>query len=260
MKSEFEVNLDSGGKVRRRRTEILPDGAYLFEDDLKINGHLSSTVITCVAWLCELYHLTQGELSFITGGQSIQCTTRAFGVLFPPFSITKPHFSDVRGRLLGIAATKTLPAEFTGNPIVFELTDDTRPTRTRDVIEIMERGINHQPVPLNPKPSLLPLKTKRLIDQAYLNHPSIAHIAHYLGVTPEHLSRQFKRDFGLSPTAYLHKLRVADAPLRLARGDEIVTVSQEVGYNDLSRFYKQFRKATSTSPGVCKTLLRSGRH
>jgi len=52
------------------------------------------------------------------------------------------------------------------------------------------------------------------------------------------------------------KLRLADAPLRLARGEQIVNVSLDAGYNDLSRFYKQFRKNTKTSPGACQTLLK----
>jgi AraC-like DNA-binding protein len=45
----------------------------------------------------------------------------------------------------------------------------------------------------------------------------------------------------------------------LARGEEIISVSQEVGYNDLSRFYKQFRKTTKTSPGACQTLMKPNR-
>ncbi|MGH9908785.1 MAG: helix-turn-helix domain-containing protein, partial [Pyrinomonadaceae bacterium] len=68
-----------------------------------------------------------------------------------------------------------------------------------------------------------------------------------------------KRDFEMSPNAYLRQLRVADVPLLLARGEEIVNVSLDVGYNDLSRFYKQFRKTTKTSPGVCRTIMRPGR-
>lgn len=77
--------------------------------------------------------------------------------------------------------------------------------------------------------------------------------------THEHLSRQFKLDLGMSPSAYLRQLRLADAPLRLARGEGIVNVSLDVGYNDLSRFYKQFRKTTSTSPGACQTMMKPNR-
>jgi AraC-like DNA-binding protein len=48
---------------------------------------------------------------------------------------------------------------------------------------------------------------------------------------------------------------MADTPLRLARGEPIIEVSAEVGYNDLSRFYKQFRKKTKTSPAACRDIL-----
>ena len=101
---------------------------------------------------------------------------------------------------------------------------------------------NRQSIDSCPSASLLSVKAKRLIDENYLAYPSIARIAERLGVSHAHLSRQFKRDFGMSPSEYLRRLRVADAPLRLARGEEIINVSLEVGYNDLSRFYKQFRK------------------
>jgi AraC-like DNA-binding protein len=57
----------------------------------------------------------------------------------------------------------------------------------------------------------------------------------------------------------LHQLRLADAPLKLANGEDIINVSQDVGYNDLSRFYKQFQKNTKTSPGVCQTMMKPSR-
>jgi two-component system response regulator YesN len=77
-----------------------------------------------------------------------------------------------------------------------------------------------------------------------------------LNISHEHLSRQFKKDYGLSPSAYLHKLRVAEATFRLTLGEEIIDISQDVGYNDLSRFYKQFKKATHTSPAVCRKQVQ----
>ena len=64
---EFHVELETDGRLARRRTELLPDGAYLFEDELKVCGHLNPTVITCAAWLLELYELQAGALFFISG-------------------------------------------------------------------------------------------------------------------------------------------------------------------------------------------------
>jgi AraC-like DNA-binding protein len=257
--SDFQIDFDSGGLMARRRTELLPDGTYLFEDELEVGGVVTTTIITCAAWLLELYELRTGDLFFISGQKHIRPKTKRFGVFYPPFSITQPTFNNLKGRLLGIAASASLPAEFETTPIIFEAASIRAPAGGDQVIEILTSGDNRQPIDLNPDASVLCLKAKRLIDQNHLACPSIARIAKRLGVSHAHLSRKFKTDFGMSPSDYFRKLRVADAPLRLARGEEIVNVSEDVGYNDLSRFYKQFRKTTNTSPGVCKTMLRPPR-
>lgn len=256
--SDFQVEFKNGGTLARRKAQLLPDGAYLFEDELKVEGALA-TVITCVAWLLELYELRAGELVFVSNNERISPKTRCFGVLYPPFSMAQPSCKSVQGHLLGIAATDSLPPEFTAAPVIFDTPVVGPPSSVAQVIEILNAGANRQPIALNSKPSLVSLKAKRLIDESYLVYPSIARVASRLGVTHEHLSRQFKRDFGMSPSAYLHQLRLADAPLRLAKGEEIVNVSLDVGYNDLSRFYKQFRKVTKTSPGFCRDVMKPGR-
>jgi AraC-like DNA-binding protein len=241
----------------RRRTEFLPDGAYLFEDELS-GGLFDATVITCAAWLLELYELRSGDVGFEVGTENVRPTTNCFGVFYPPFSLTRPRFNNPQGRVLGIAGSIDLPTELLGQPLVFE-TAFRSPGTAIEAISLVRSGANRQSIDPCPSASLLSLKAKRLIDENYLAYPSIARVAERVGVSHAHLSRQFKRDFGMSPSEYLRRLRVADAPLRLARGEDIINVSLDVGYNDLSRFYKQFRQTTNTSPGTCKTLLRPRR-
>jgi len=257
--SDFQLNLDDGGSLARRKTELLPDGSYLFEDELEVASVLTAVVITCAAWLLELYELESGELSFISAKEHIRPNTKRFGVLYPPFSITQFCFKNVKAGLIGFAARESLPADFTTGSSIFEATLSDRPTSVAQEITILETGTNRQRTDMNPTPSLLSLKAKRLIDENYLAYPSIGRIAARLGVTHEHLSRQFKRDFDMTPSNYFRQLRVADASVRLAGGEEIINVAQDVGYNDLSRFYKQFRETTNTSPGVCKKMLRRSR-
>lgn len=257
--SYFQLQSDAGAVIARRQTSFLEDGAYLFQDDLDVHGLLAAKVITCTAWLIELYELKAGNVFFISGTREIRATAKCFGVLYPPFTISQPTVENAKGRLVGVASTEALPTGFTGVPTMFETTRTELPTGVAQVLEIVKLGKNPQSVELNPKPSLLSVKAKRLIDENYLSYPSISRIAQRLGVSHEHLSRQFKRDFEISPSAYLHQLRLADAPLKLAKGEKIINVSQDVGYNDLSRFYKQFRKTTKTSPGVCQTLMKPNR-
>lgn len=255
-KYDVQFELADGGAIARRETKFLPDGSYLFEDELEVHGVLDAAVITCAGWLLELLDLEAGEMFFTKGEEQIRPNTKRFGIFYPPFTITRPFCRDGKAHLTGIAGTSDLPAKFLRVPFIFETGFAGVPTGAAQVVEILASSRHHQSIESNPKASLLSLKAKRLIDENYLIYPSISRIAARLNVSHEHLTRQFKRDFGMSPNAYLHQIRIADATFRLANGEEIINVSQDVGYNDLSRFYKQFRKSTTKTPGYCQTTVK----
>lgn len=250
-----------GEMIGRRRTEFLPDGAYFFEDRLETAQEIvTAKIVTGAAWLLEFIELQTGEIFFHVGGEKVFIKAKAIGIFYAPFSLLEFGYKNAKGRVCGIASIVSLPAEIAASkPFVFvspAASTAKMPENATEAIEILQARRNFQFVGFNPKASLLSLKTKKLIDENRLAFPSISRIAARLKVSHEHLSRQFKRDFGMTPSAYLHKLRIADAQLRLAQGEEIIEISQEVGYNDLSRFYKQFRKATKTSPGACQSLVK----
>lgn len=248
----FSPRSENSDLPRRRKTENLPGGLYYFEDNLEIKGFLAADVITCAGWLLELLNLSAGEISFFSGEEEIRPHFSRVGIFYPPFTITRPCFRSVKASLKGIAGTAALPAEFTGKPFVFETDFAKPPESVGEVVEILNSSRNVQFVESNPKASLLSLKAKRLIDENYRIFPSIARIAARLGVSHAHLTRQFKRDFCITPSVYLHQIRIADATFRLVQGARVIEVSGDVGYNDLSRFYKQFRKSTRQSPGFCR--------
>ena len=100
--------------------------------------------------------------------------------------------------------------------------------------------------------SPLSQKAKRLIATTFTTSILIREVAGMLGVSHAHLTRQFKADFGLTPLDYQHRLRVSEAVTRLSRGEGILDTGYDVGFADTSRFYKNFRKITGTSPGKCK--------
>lgn len=243
------------GAVARRRTVLLEDGSYLFEDDLEIESVLDARVITGQAWLLELYLLVSGSVTFRCGDDVVRPATARFGVLFPPHSFARPCFARTSAHVLGVAGTLPLPQAHTDTPVVFEAAFERWPESAAEALDVLACGTGFQPTEANPKASLISVRAKALVDANYLDSPSIGRIADRLGVTHAHLSRQFKRDYGLSPSAYLHHVRLADTSLRLARGEQIVDVSMNAGYNDLSRFYKQYRKVTHTSPGSCRKIV-----
>jgi len=103
--------------------------------------------------------------------------------------------------------------------------------------------------------SPLSQKAKRFIADNFRNDMLIGDVAGALRVSHEHLTRQFKRDFGLTPVAYQHRLRVSEAISRLSRGEGILEIGYDVGFNDTARFYSAFRRVTGTSPGKCRRSI-----
>jgi hypothetical protein len=90
---DFQLELDQGvGSLVRQKTEIRPDGLYLFEDELEVSGVLATTVVTCKAWLLEIYDTFAGHLSFRSGQDFILPKTNRFGVFYSPFSVSEPRF------------------------------------------------------------------------------------------------------------------------------------------------------------------------
>jgi AraC-like DNA-binding protein len=233
----------------------LADGAYAIADEIVIEGEGSSHFIFARGWLLEIVELRGGDYYFHSDGGEVRPHGPRFGVFYPPFTLVRCFVANVRGSVRGIGSVEDIPG-LPKMPFIFETDFDRDFDGLDDAIGVLDAGRDRRSIEVNTKPSLVSLRAKRLIDENYLVYPSIGRIAGRLRVSPEHLSRQFKRDYGLSPSAYLHQLRVAEATFRLSLGEEIVDISGDVGYNDLSRFYKQFRKTTRTSPAVCRTMIR----
>ena len=235
--------------------KALGDDVYTLDEVAAVPGEGDSCFIFGRGWLLEILYVEAGEYHFISGDEKVKPAGPHFGVFYPSFTIVRPYVKDVRVCVRGIGSIRAFP-ELPRSPFVFETDFSGQFTRIEQAFEVLGSSGKRLSIEINPAPSFLSIKAKRLIDREHTDSPSISRIAKKLRVSPEHLSRQFKRDFGLSPSEYLHKLRVAEATFRLTLDEAIVDVSMEVGYNDLSRFYKQFRKATRTSPGMCRSQLK----
>ena len=75
-------------------------------------------------------------------------------------------------------------------------------------------------------------------------------LAATVGMSPRNFIRRFKSATGITPLAYLQKLRIATAKRLLETGrNPIQDVSSQVGYDDLIFFRNLFKRHTGLSPG-----------
>lgn len=231
---------------------LLADGGYAISDDIEIPGEGTTNFVFGRGWLLEILELASGEYCFITDEGVVRARGSRFGMFYPPFSLVRASVKSLRGKVAGVGsetADPTLPML----PVLFETDFDGEFLSADTAVRVLERATDVRSIAVNQAPSLVSIKAKRMIDENFFVYPSIARVAARLGVSHAHLSRQFKKDFGLSPSNYLHELRGAEASFRLSLGQEIIDISADVGYNDLSRFYKQFRKQYGMSPGRCRS-------
>jgi AraC-like DNA-binding protein len=180
---------------------------------------------------------------------------RTLGLYWAPFAIVrefpKPH-SVLRGRFIGFSLPTKPPASWLTTSMVFDLGETSLVSTPEEFIALIKEPRDYLSMEGSAKPSPLSQQAKACIASHYRDDLSIAEVACQLGVSHAHLSRQFKRDFGLTPINYLHRLRVTEAIGKLSLGEGPLNVGYDVGFNDTSRFYREFLKITGTSPGKCK--------
>jgi AraC-like DNA-binding protein len=95
---------------------------------------------------------------------------------------------------------------------------------------------------------------KAIIDREYATSLEIGRLAARLQTSPAVLSRVFREAYGMPPVRYRHHVRIMDALIQFAEGAVPADVFQEVGFDDLSRFYKIFRKVACAAPGSYRAV------
>jgi AraC-like DNA-binding protein len=69
------------------------------------------------------------------------------------------------------------------------------------------------------------------------------------GLAPETLVRQFSDAYRITPKQYCHRARLFDAAVLLFEGASVLDAALRAGFNDLRRFYVQFRRLLGSTPG-----------
>ncbi len=77
---------------------------------------------------------------------------------------------------------------------------------------------------------------------------SLQNMADVACLSSYHFARMFRQSTGLSPYQFLLKLRMQTAAEKLRRGDSLMRVASDCGYDNHSRFSRAFRKTYGMTP------------
>lgn len=106
-------------------------------------------------------------------------------------------------------------------------------------------------------PEAITIEALKYIDENLANIRSSTEVSRHLGVTREHLSRQFTKYAGQTLWNFIITSRVQRAMEMLREGKSLVKqISRETGFNCESSFFRAFVKKTGVTPERFRKTLR----
>lgn len=93
-----------------------------------------------------------------------------------------------------------------------------------------------------------------LIQQRYWDQLSLGELARHVGMSKHRLSHRFREVLGVTFRDYLLQVRLERAKALLAAGHHSITeVAHDVGFGDLPRFDKMFKRYTGVTPSAYRS-------
>lgn len=124
----------------------------------------------------------------------------------------------------------------------------------RGILSRREEG----PVPWSRAPDVSIQKAVGLIQQRFWDELSLYGVASAVGMSKFWLSHRFREAMGITFRDYLTRVRLERAKALLETGDASITeVAQMVGFGDLPRFDKLFKRHTGTTPSAYRSQRRT---
>jgi AraC-like DNA-binding protein len=87
------------------------------------------------------------------------------------------------------------------------------------------------------------------MEDRYSENISLRDLAELAPISPFHLLREFKKQYGIAPHAYLTQIRIQKAKQLLKGHTPIADIAFQIGFCDQAQFTRRFKQIVGTTPG-----------
>jgi AraC-like DNA-binding protein len=218
----------------------------------KLTGYQESITydVTANYWaFARVKSVEQGEV-FARSGDRFISLKEGMSVFLPPYSIVEWHIHSKAVLFESMISGTALPQPLKQLPaLIFTPPTIQFPKNTDEVAKVLKTQLKYQRIDRNPHPAPLAVRAKKMIDSKFRAALTISTVAKSLRTSNAALARVFKASFGLTPVAYRNLLRVNESQSTLLFAETSVSsVAQAVGFEDFSRYYRNFKREKRVSP------------
>lgn len=156
------------------------------------------------------------------------------------------------------ASSQSIPKSFPKKAIIFPYSKLVTPID----LPITESLVNNRQqtnfIEIATQPSGIAERIKSEIEKSYMTSLTLRDLSEKLRLSLSSQTQHFKNSYHVSPSFYKKNLRIVSSMeklLRALKNDQSINdIAFDCGYNDISRFYKQFKKLIGTTPRSIKQL------
>jgi AraC-like DNA-binding protein len=232
-----------------RRIAIREPGVLWIEQRILTRSGEIGTDVSGPACIYAHVSVARGRLTYLAGETEVRAP-HTFAVFLPPFALVQAALDrcDVTSTAFAFRRPSAeLPFQ---QPMLLAAVDQRPPESIREVEARLAHQVKAISVARGSGAAIRATSVKEAIDRSYQTPLGFDRIAAQLQTSPAQLSRHFKKAFGLPPVRYRHQVRIMAALMQFADGAAPADVFLDVGFEDLSRFYKMFRTIACAAPGT----------
>lgn len=215
---------------------------------IHVNGQETGYDATGNYWVIGYVKVLSGQLWFLRDGKKIIPSTNDFIMAMPPDSVVSAALKDAKTINCAVFSKSPMPKGFPNEPVIFSISEPALFRSLQDIEGTLKSASDFQFIQRTAKPNIKSLRLMKYFSDHFQEGTSLPDLAKKFGLAPSVLSRTFRRDWGKPPIHFRNYLRILDSFRHLAAETAVTEVAFEVGFNDLSRFMKQFKGTVGHTP------------
>lgn len=249
------LEFDGKQAASRRSFVKFSQNFWMTKQRTHLKESLHQSDVTGRIWTFAIIHLHKGTYRYLqASGETVQLKPNTiYAIASPPYCIY--HLMHEADLIFDLTLFFTfMPIKLPSNHCSLLLPPQIPPPDTEnELLDYIQKSKVLYDIGWSAPQESIASKIKSNIDETYLSPTPLSDLALSLNLKAANFSKIFKKAFGLTPLRYRNNLRVLDAMLQIVSDRSNIThVAFDVGFEDLGRFYKNFKRQRLFSPGAFK--------